>query len=169
MISNIVKSKRFRGITTFLAVVFMFATFVLTLDPRPFVKFGYLGAFVFSLFGTGIIIVPVLARYMNLALLSLLVALGMAINDTVGWYVGRRGDVVFPRSKRVIRAEETLHKYGPYGLVLFAFMPLPYDFFGVIAGYLEFPFLRFVIPTFVGRFARFMLLGSGSIAIWGVV
>lgn len=164
---KIVRTEKFRKITAFLALMFMILTFVISLDPRPFLNLGYFGIFVFSIFGSGIFLVPVISRYLNVFVIAFIVSLGMAINDLVSWYLGKRGDIVFPRSKRVIRAEKTLHKYGPYGLLFFSFIPLPYDFFGVIAGYMEFPFWRFVIPTFLGRFLRFLILGTGSIAIFG--
>lgn len=148
--------------------MFSVATFFMIFNPEPFLRYGYPGIFVFNLFGPGTFLVPVLSRHLNVYLLALTSASGMAINDSVSWYMGKNGDVVLPRSKRVIEAEKTLHKYGPLGLLLFAFIPMPYDFIGLIAGYMEFPFWRFWMPTFLARFVRFVLLGFGVISIWGL-
>lgn len=166
--TGLLRSERIKNAIAAVSLIFMLATFIVAMDPGPFLGLGYVGVFVFSLFGSGIFIVPLVSRYLNIVVVAIVASLAMAINDVVGWYVGKRGHVVFPRSRRVLRAELTLHKYGPYALIFFSFLPLPYDFFGVIAGYLEFPFWRFVIPTFVGRLIRFLLIGAGVIAIWGI-
>lgn len=163
------QSKRFKKLIVIVGIVFSISTFFIILQPEPFVRFGYPGVFVFNLFGPGTFLIPMLARRMNIFVLAVVTALGMAINDSVSWWVGKSGAVIFTRSKRVIKAEDTLHKYGPYGLLFFAFIPMPYDFIGIIAGYLEFPFWRFLIPTFLGRLVRFVLMGAGILTIFGAM
>lgn len=166
---RIISSPKFKKAVITVGGVFTVATFFVIFKPEPFLRFGYPGVFVFNLVGPGTFLIPILARYMNVYILALVSASGMAINDTVSWYVGKSGDVILPRSKRVIRAEKTLHKYGPFGLLFFAFIPIPYDFIGLIAGYLEFPFWRFWIPTFIARFVRFVLIGGGVLTVFGAV
>lgn len=171
-ISKRISSEKLKSAGLLIGIIFTIVTFLLTflavLNPDPFIKYGYLGIFTFNLVGAGTLLVPVLARYLNIYMLALVSSAGMAVNDTVSWYVGKSGDVIIPRSKRVIKTEKTLHKHGPYGLLFFAFIPWPYDFIGLIAGYLEFPFWRFWIPTFIGRFLRFVLLGYGVIGLVGL-
>jgi len=96
---------------------------------------------------------------MNFIGLAFVTALGMGLNDSVSWLVGRSGDVVIPRSKRIIRLEGTIHRYGSLALFFWSLIPFPYDLIGLIAGYLEFSYKAFIIPTFLGRLIRFLILG----------
>lgn len=162
-------SKPFKVFTLIFAVLFYLLAFVITFTPEPFLKFGYLGIFFFNLFGPGTFLIPTLSRHMNVILLSLVTAAGMAINDSVSWLAGKNGDIVFPRGRRVARIEAAIKKYGPFTLFFWAIIPFPYDFIAVITGYLKLPFKRFLIPTFLGRLIRFLLMGFGIVAIWGKV
>jgi len=160
-------SKPFKVFTLVLAVIFYLLAFVIAFAPEPFLKFGYLGLFVFNLFGPGTFLVPAASRFLSVGGVALVTALGMAINDSVSWLAGKNGDIVFPRGRRVARIEAAIKKYGPFALFFWALIPFPYDFIAVIAGYLKLPFKRFLIPTFLGRLLRFLLMGSGIVAIWG--
>lgn len=161
------KSNLFKKITFVLGGLFLILTLVISLDPEPFLKLGYFGVFVFNLFGPGTLLIPPLAQHMNIVGLSLVTSLGMVFNDSVSWLVGRSGDVVIPRSKRVLSIEKALHKFGPLALFFLSLIPLPYDVIGLIAGYLEFSYTSFAIPTFLGKLARFLLLGAGTVAVLG--
>lgn len=50
-LAKILQSRKFKEITIILGVLFFVLTFVISLDPKPFLKFGYSGVFVFNLFG----------------------------------------------------------------------------------------------------------------------
>lgn len=161
VVIKLFQSKKFKKATFILGLLFILLTFVISLNPKPFLKFGYLGLFVFSLFGPGMFLVPSLVRHMNIFGLAFVTALGMALNDSVTWMIGRSGDVILPRSKKVKRIEGTIHRFGPLALFFWSLIPFPYDIIGFIAGYLEFSYQSFIIPTFLGKFVRFILLGFG--------
>ena len=161
------KSKPFKFFTLALAVIFYLLAFVIAFAPEPFLRFGYLGIFVFNLFGPGMFLVPTASRHFNIVGVALVTALGMAINDSVSYLAGKNGDVVFKRGRRVERIEGQIKKFGPWALFFWALIPFPYDFIAIIAGYLQLPFWRFLIPTFLGRLIRFLFMGSGTVAIWG--
>ena len=163
------QSKSFKKITLVISVIFIIASFFVALDPRPFLRFGYLGIFVYNFFGTGIVLVPVFSRYYNVILVAFFAALGMSLNDTVSWYAGKTGQIILPPSPRMIRIHDQITRYGPWAIFFWALIPFPFDIIAVAAGYLQLPFWRFLIPMFLGRFVRFILLGSGSIAIWGKI
>ena len=167
--SRFFHSKPFKLATIILGIVFILLAVIVSIDPRPFLQFGYLGVFVYNLFGPGTFLIPTLSRHMNVILLSLVTAAGMALNDSVSWLAGKNGDIVFPRGRRVARIEAAIKKYGPFALFFWAIIPFPYDFIAVIAGILKHPFKRFLIPTFLGRLIRFLLMGFGIVAIWGKV
>jgi membrane protein YqaA with SNARE-associated domain len=163
------QSKTFKALTLGLAAVFYLIAFVIVFSPEPFLKFGYVGLFVFNLFGPGMFLVPGASRFLPVGGVALVTALGMAINDSVSWLAGKNGDLIFPRGRRVAKIEGYIKKYGPWALFFWALIPFPYDFIAVIAGYLKLPFWRFLVPTFLGRLLRFLGLGSGTVAIWGKV
>lgn len=168
-IKQFFSSRPFKVFTLILAVFFYLLAFVITFVPGPFLKFGYLGIFVFNLFGPGTFLVPVASRHFLVIGVALASSLGMTINDSVSWLAGKNGDIVFPRGRRVERIETAIKKYGPLALFFWAIIPFPYDFIAIIAGYLQLPFKRFLLPTFFGRLLRFILIGSGIVAIWGKV
>lgn len=161
------QSPFFKKITVVAGVVFFVATILIFIDPQPFVRLGYFGVFVFNVVGPGTLLVPSLAQHMNIFGLAFASALGMAVNDSVSWLVGRNGDVVIPRGDRVRKIEGTLQRYGPFGLFFWSLIPFPYDLIGLIAGYMEFKYIVFFLPTFLGKFFRIILIGSGVIAVLG--
>lgn len=159
-------SKSFKKTALILGIVFLFLSLVITIKPKPFLKFGYLGVFGFNLFGPGTLLIPSLATRMNLFGLAIATSLGMVLNDSVAWVIGASGDVIIPRSKKILRAEKIVQKHGVYGLFLLSLLPLPYDFIGLIAGYLQISYRKFFIPTLLGRFLRMVLIGLGVIALF---
>lgn len=168
-LAKIFQSESFKKASLILGLAFLVLTLFISFDPKPFLRFGYVGIFVFNLFGPGTILVPSLSRYMNIVGLAGVTALGMAFNDSVSWLVGRSGDVILPRSRKILKVERAIHRFGPFALFFLSLAPIPYDFIGLIAGYLEFSYKSFLIPTFLGKFVRFILLGMGTVAIFGRV
>lgn len=160
-LTKLFKSSKFKKLMIVLGIIFYFSTFIIAFNPKPFLKFSYVGVFIFSLFGPGMILVPVLVGKLNIYILAFVVALGMAFNDSVTWLVGKSGDVVLPRSKKIERLEKTINRFGSWALFFWSLIPFPYDLVGLIAGYLQLSYKRFIIPTFFGKFIRFILLGLG--------
>lgn len=163
-LAKLFQSQRFKKFTLTAGIIFFIMTFLVSLDPRPFLRFGYLGVFVFSLFGPGSLLIFPLSAHMNIFLLSFITAMGMAFNDSVTWVVGRSGDIVLPRTGKIEKLEANVKKFGSIALFFWSLVPFPYDIVGFIAGYLEFSYRSFIIPTFLGKFIRFILMGAG--AIW---
>lgn len=162
-ISSFVSSRDFKRILFLFGIIFLILTAFIFTNPEPFLKFGYLGIFVFALFGPASLLVPVLAQHMNVPLLALVTALGMALNDSVSWLIGNTGHSIIPHSKRVERIEQIMIKHGKPALFFWALVPFPYDLIGLIAGYTGFSWKGFLVPTFLGRLCRFLLLGYGVI------
>lgn len=160
-VSKLLNSSKFKRIIFFLGIFFLILTIFISLDPKPFLKYGYLGVFIFNLFGAGTILAFSLSQHMNIYGLAFVSALGMVINDSLSFIIGKSGDAIIPRSKKVEKIEKSIHKFGSIALFFWSLMPIPYDIIGFIAGYLEFPYRNFVLPTFLGKFVRFILIGSG--------
>lgn len=161
-LGRIAGTKNFKKVILALGIAFSILSVFIVVKPEPFLKFGYLGVFAFNLFGPGTLLIPTLSQTMILPLLAFATALGMAINDSVSWLVGSRGDVIIPRTARIQKVEIIVRKYGVFGLFFTSLLPLPYDFIGLIAGYLKLPYRLFLIPTFLGRLSRMVLIGMGA-------
>ena len=160
-------SKTYKLLTLILGITFILLAFVVVFDPRPFIKFGYPGIFVYNLFGPGIFLIPILSRHFNVFWVAFFTALGMSINDSVSWLAGKNGDIVLKRGPKIKAIEVKIRRFGPWAIFFWALIPFPFDLIAVIAGYLQIPYTRFLIPMFLGRFIRFLALGSGIVAIWG--
>jgi membrane protein YqaA with SNARE-associated domain len=165
IVTSFFQSITFKRTTFILGVLFLALTLFISINPEPFLQFGYLGVFIFNLFGPGTLLFPSLVKHMNMFGLVLVTSLGMVLNDSISWVVGRSGDAIIPRSQKVEKIEGIIHKYGPVGLFFWSLIPIPYDIIGLIAGYLEMPYKRFIIPTFLGKLVRFILLGSSLLVL----
>ena len=156
-------SLEFKRILFLVGIVFLIATAFISVNPEPFLRFGYWGVFVFSLFGPGMFLIPSLVDHLGVIPLALVVALGYALNDSISWFIGSTGHTIIPHGKRFERVEATLHTYGQPALFFWALIPFPYDAIALISGYLGFSYWRFVWPTFLGRLVRFIALGYGLV------
>lgn len=163
-LKNIISSPHFKKISIIFGVTLLILSLFSVQNPKPFLKFGYLGIFVLHLLGAGAVLSFGVARLTNPFYLALATALGMAINDSLAWLIGRNSDVLIGRPEKIKDIEGSLHKYGPIALFLWSLIPFPYELIGFIAGYLEFPFLKFFLPTFLGKFLRTLLIGLGVIS-----
>lgn len=164
-LARIFQSQKFKRMILIFGGAFILLSFVIVWDPQPFLRYGYGGVFVFNLFGPGSLLIPVLVKYMNVWALAFVSAVGMTLNDSVSWVVGRSVDVVLPRSKKLERAENALHKYGFWFLLAWSIAPIPFDFIGLVAGYLKFPYSTVGPASLLGKIIRFLLLGSGAVAL----
>ncbi len=136
-------------------------TVFITIDPRPFIRFGYFGVFIYNLFGVGTITVALLANQMNVYLLAFVSAWGNTFNDSVSYIVGKSADNLISKHKHAAKVQENLEKYGMFYLFFFSLIPFPYDFIGGVVGYLHYPYKKFMMATFLGKVTRFILIGWG--------
>ncbi len=173
LINKLAASKNFRKTVFVLGILYIFLTFFIFVEPGPFLRLGNFGVFLFNLIGgPGMLLIPIVSRYFGAFPVALVSSLGMAINDLLSWWVGKYAHSMIPiqtDSKKTKDTIEFLHKYGVYGLFFLALLPTPYDFIGLIAGYLKFEYKNFFLATFIGRLIRFWLIGLGVIGIFGRV
>lgn len=143
-----------------LGVVFIALTFFIALDPAYYAQFGYPGVFLFNLFGPGTLLVPLMAPHFNVALLALVSACGMSLNDSVVFVMGKSGQDLFKRGKKAEWARHLVARHGRLGLFAISLVPFPLDFVGGTVGYLGFSYHYYLLPTFAGKFLRFLALGA---------
>ena len=139
---------------------------VVAIRPEPFLRYGYPGIFLFNaLSGPGMLLLPSLSLKMSGLILSAVSAAGMAVNDSVSWWIGINTEALVDRGKKLENISKILNKYGMVGLFIWSMLPFPYDFVGLAAGYLGIPYWKYVIPTFLGKFVRFWLICIGAVQI----
>ena len=162
-LARLFQSKRFRqGYFILFLGLFLFGFYTIV-RPEPFLRYGYLGVFLFNLLGgPGTYLIPSLSLKMDLLPLVLATALGMTLNDSMGWIVGQGSTAIFPRGKWAKRAEKVFNQYGVVGLFTLSILPVPYDIVGLVIGYLGAKYRIFFWPTFFGKIVRFTLIGLGT-------
>jgi len=165
---KIIQSDTFRKATVIVGSVLAIGSILISVNPEPFSKTGYLGVFVYGMLGPVTMIIPVMSQQLNLYVLSAVASAGVVVNDTLAYIVGRNADVFIHKSKKVLLVEKWVNKYGVFALLVISILPIPYDFIGLIVGYLDLSFKKYAIPLFIGKFIRFVLVGMGTSYILGI-
>lgn len=161
----ILRSKQCKKALFFLGIAALIMSALVSLRPAPFLKFGLVGIFVFNALGAGSLLNLTLVPHYNLLALAVISSCGMALNDSLSWIIGRSGEAVIPASPKVTRLKDSITKYGVFALFFWSLIPFPYDLVGILAGYIGMPYKRYILPTFLGKFVRVLLVGSGILKI----
>lgn len=89
--------------------------------------------------------------------------LGGLLGYAIGWFAF---DLITPVLKdagywaQVLRVEGWFRQYGVWIVFVAGFSPLPYKVFTITAGAMSMPLPPFLLASFVGRGARFMLVAA---------
>jgi membrane protein YqaA with SNARE-associated domain len=86
--------------------------------------------------------------------------LGGIVGWVVGLKLGRPVAVRMLREERFAKVEGMFGTYGSWAILVAAISPIPYKFFAVGAGVMEFSIAKFVVVSVVGRGLRFMLIAG---------
>lgn len=121
-----------------------------------------------------VLLIPLCAARPKKALrLGLLATASSSLGGLLGYLIGWLAfDLITPLLKdvgywgQVQRVDSWFMLYGVWIVFMAGFSPLPYKVFTITAGALSMPLLPFLIASFVGRGARFMLV-AGLIARFG--
>lgn len=159
----------FKRVYASIGTVMIVFSFLIIVDPEPFLRYGYYGVFVFNLFGPGTLLIPSLSQKLDVVLLALASGAGMALNDSLSWVVGYGGRAIVKPGKRTETVELRIKKYGAWAFLAYSIFPFPFDFVGLIAGYLRFPYFKMLLAAFVGKVIRFLLLGMGTTWLVGII
>jgi len=159
----------FKRVYASIGTIMIILSFVIMVDPEPFLQFGYWGVFAFNLFGPGTLLIPTLSLNMDILILAIAAGAGMALNDSLSWVVGYGGRAIIKPSLKTEKVERGIKKYGIWAILFWSIVPFPFDFVGLIAGYLRFPYGKMLITAFIGKVIRFTLLGLGTNWIVGII
>ncbi len=160
--AQVVKSPVFKLIASVFGIIFLILTFFITLAPDTFSGYGYLGIFLFNIFNTSILIMPILLERFDLWGIVFFSALGNIPNTSVNYLVGDTSKRLFPHNSVITLLKKWMHKkYGLIVVYLIAIIPLPIDINGLLAGYVGIPFKWYILVNFLGRATSFLLAGLG--------
>lgn len=131
---------------------------------------AYLVIFAVTLASNASILAPVFiylslmiaaAKFLDPVLVALVASVAGALGETSGYYAGYLG-------KRIINVENTpgyeklvawMKKYGAWGILLLSLQPiLPFDIAGLLAGASKLPLWKFMVPCWVGKFAKYLVV-----------
>lgn len=94
------------------------------------------------------------------ALVTVSSVLGALVGHWLGLRLGRPVVLKFISEQKLARVEAMFQRYGSWTILVAAFTPIPYKVFAITAGVLELNRRPFLIASFIGRGARFFLLGG---------
>lgn len=143
-------------------------------------SYGLIGIFLASLLAnaTLFLVVPIDAviilvsstKIFNPFLIALFAAVGAAIGESVGYFIGRGGRSVVEEKyhnqlDKIDNLAEKVSKWGFGFIVLMSFVPLLFDLISVIAGMIEYDLKKFYPAVFIGRFCRYSILAFFGVTV----
>ena len=87
--------------------------------------------------------------------------IGAGIGECFSYYAGSLGNKVLLKkhSKRLQDVAAKFEKYrGELLIFFFAALPLPFDFIGIFAGSVKYPFWKFFVSATLGKFVKYWTL-----------
>ncbi len=125
--------------------------------------YGYLGAFIISIFGNFTILFPVpytLTIYafgatLNPPLLGLVCGLGATIGEFSAYILGLGGRKLLGEGyqRRLESARRLVERYGMLAIFIFAYLPLPDDLILIPLGMLRYDLKKALLAAFLGKTA----------------
>ncbi len=143
-------------------------------------KGSYLAVFIVSFISTSSIIIPIvpfgssftIITAVGLGLNPFLVAItggiGSAIGELFGYLVGIGGSAAIEKfEKKVPRFLKKLERFysnvGFWTILVFSFLPFPFDIIGVLSGASKYNMKKFLVAVTIGRIIRSLLIAYGII------
>ncbi len=139
--------------------------------------YGLPGIFLLSIIANSTVIIPVpgvvLTTTMATVFPPFLVAIaagsGAALGELTGYLAGYSGQIVIEGRARYVRLVEWMKKYGPWAVLLLAFIPNPaFDMAGIVAGSLKMTVWRFLWYCWIGKVLKMLVFAyaGSSIFFW---
>ena len=134
--------------------------------------YGYLGAFLVSIFGTLTIVFPIpytvtiyiLGSMLNPILLGLVCGAGSVIGEMSAYLVGLGGKKLLEKryGERLDAAKRLFERFGALIIFLFALLPLPDDLILIPLGMMGYSLKTVLIACFLGKVAMGIIVAAGG-------
>lgn len=161
-------------------LVIALVSFWLALNPQwvnSLGRWGYVGAFLISMFASATIILPApgiavviaMSSVLDPVTLGIVAGLGSAIGELSGYAAGAGGRALVPEHQRsqVEKLHTLTRRHGALVLGVLAAIPLPlFDFAGIVAGMLRMNIAAFVVAVSIGKSIKYIILilaGAGPL------
>lgn len=139
--------------------------------------YGYPGAFLLSILSNATVLLPAPglllifsmgARFNPLGI-ALAAGSGAAIGELSGYLAGFSGQAIIEDNQLYLRMVEWMKKYGPFAVVLLAFLPNPFfDLTGIAAGALKMPFWHFLFWCWVGKTLKMLITAYAGAGLFSL-
>ncbi len=143
-------------------------------------SYGLIGIFLASLIANATILFPLpmdaviilvsSTGIFNPFLIAFFAALGAAIGESTGYFVGRGGRSVVEKKfgNQLDKVDDSAKKISQWGfpfIVLMSFVPFAFDLISIIAGMMEYDLKKFYPAVFIGRFFRYSILAFAGVTV----
>jgi membrane protein YqaA with SNARE-associated domain len=146
-----------------LGILFIILTYFISVSPDAFLKFGYLGVFLFNIVSSGLVIMPVLTEKFNVAGVIFFSALGNILNTSVNYFIGATSTTLFSGNQIVGKLKKFVDRFGLFAVFILAILPMPLDVNGLLSGYMGVDYKKYIAVNFLGKVVVFALAGLGVI------
>lgn len=172
------KGKIFLSLLFIISTALLILPLFLDIDYKAFTALGLVGLFVINFLGSAtfflpapaIVSVAIAAGSFNPIIVALVAAVASALGEAIAFIFGYSSAEVLnlKKHKYIYKVSRALvHWKGGILIPLFSFVPNPlFDGLGILAGISNFPLLKFVIYTFLGRFVRNIGIAYLGLFLW---
>lgn len=140
---------------------------------------SYFAVFIASFISSSSILIPIVpfpsyvpviigvGLGLNPFLIGILGGIGSALGEAVGYLVGMGGSATIEKFEKktprfIKKFERFYSNIGFWVVLVFAFLPFPFDIIGVLSGASKYDFRKFVLATVIGRVVRSLVLAYGG-------
>lgn len=112
-----------------------------------------------------VLLIPMALANKNLALFyGLLTTILSVMGAAFGYFIGKKGgrpvlNKLFSEEK-ITKVQTMFHRYDAGAIFISAFTPIPFKIFTIAGGVFDLNFGKFILVSFLGRGARYMLLAA---------
>jgi membrane protein YqaA with SNARE-associated domain len=162
------KGKREGLFQILLAVLIVLAVLLFSRDIEALTSYGYIGVFFIAMLSTATIIFPspgwaaliAMSPFLDPVLLGIAAGIGAAVGEMTGFLAGDGArEILRNHVKESKGIEETVRKYGLWGIFVLSFVPNPlFDVAGLVAGGLKMQWWQFLLACAAGRVLRYVLV-----------
>ena len=136
---------------------------------------SYPAVFIVSVLGNASVLLPapvfavvaIAGPVLSPVLVGIVAGLGATIGELTGYLAGMSGHGIAKERKHYARISGWMDRSGMLALFLLAVVPnFFFDVGGLIAGTVRMPLWRFMLPTWIGKSIRLIVVGYVAVALF---
>jgi len=146
-----------KGISGFIAVVFLILPIFFVRDIEALKGFGYLGYFLSSYIGGNAYLLPFIIKTLNPLVLLLIGTFGNVADEFFGWHAGTLSLELDQKSKVHQKIQSLIEDKGVTAIFVLGVLPLPqiiYTISAFASGHYKISLKKYIAANFLGKFVR---------------